>query len=112
MGHMADAPSVRMVKCVKLGQELPGIDETAPRGGQALRMCKLFGGPELARRVQENISAQAWEMWTDYMRMLINELRLDPTSDESNDVLRAHMEDFLFGQQRDIPNYVPPPHAG
>jgi Fe-S cluster biosynthesis and repair protein YggX len=40
--------------------------------------------------------------------MLLNEYRLDPTSDEANELLRQHMEDFFFGQQRAIPNYVPP----
>jgi len=96
------------VNCVKLGQELPGIDEMTPTGKQALRLCRLVGGAALAQRVQEHVSAQAWQMWADYMRMLLNEYRLDPTSDEANELLRQHMEDFFFGQQRAIPNYVPP----
>jgi Fe-S cluster biosynthesis and repair protein YggX len=51
-------------------------------------------------------------MWTDYMRMVMNEYRLDPTSDEANAILREHMEEFFFGQQRDIPGYVAPgPHT-
>jgi Fe-S cluster biosynthesis and repair protein YggX len=100
--------SAKTVKCAKLGQELPGIDETTPAGAQALRMCRLLGGTELALRIQESISAQAWQMWSDHMRMIINEYRLDPTSDEANQILRQHLEDFFFGRPRDIPNYVPP----
>ncbi len=46
-------------------------------------------------------------MWTDHMRMIINEFRLDPTSDESNQVLGQFMEDFFFGPQREVPGYVP-----
>lgn len=100
--------AARMVHCAKLGRELPGLDEATPAGDQALRMSFLLGGPELRRRVYENVSVQAWGMWTDYMRMVVNEYRLDPTSDDSDQILRRHMEDFFFGQQRDIPNYVPP----
>jgi Fe-S cluster biosynthesis and repair protein YggX len=94
--------------CSKLKQELPAIDETSPAGDQALKMSLLLGGPDLRQRVHENVSAQAWEMWRDHMRMVINEYRLDPTADESNEILRAHLVDFLFGAQREVPNYVPP----
>ncbi len=71
--------AAKTVHCEKLGQELPGLDESTPKGNQALRMCKLLGGPDLARRVHEHISAQAWDLWTDHMRMIVNEFRLDPT---------------------------------
>ncbi len=104
--------AARSVHCAKLKRELPGIDEQAPAGSQALRMCLLFGGPELRQRVQEHISAQAWEMWTDHMRMVINEFRLDPTSDAATGVLREHLEAFLFGRAKDVPNYVPPTESG
>ncbi len=42
------------------------------------------------------------------MRMVINEYRLDPTTEESNAILREHMEAFLFGQAKTVPGYVPP----
>lgn len=104
--------AAKTVRCAKLGRELPGLDEHTPGGSQAVRMCRLFGGPALAQRVLENVSAQAWAQWTDHMRMVINEFHLDPTSDEANPILREHMEAFFFGRQRDIPNYVPPPAGG
>ncbi len=101
----------RMVKCVKLGRELPGLDESTPQGSQALKMAGLLGGPELRRRISESISAEAWELWTDRMRMVINEYHLDPTSDDSNAVLREQMEAFLFAQTEkgDKFNIDPPP---
>jgi len=40
----------RMVKCVKLGRELPGLDKPP------------FPG-ELGKRIYENISKQAYDMW-------------------------------------------------
>ena len=98
----------RTVQCAKLGQELPGLDESTPEGSQALRMALLLGGPELRQRIHDHISAQAWSQWKDRMLMIINEYRLDPTSDASNAVLREHMEAFLFGESKQVPNYVPP----
>lgn len=100
--------AARMVKCAKLGQELPGLDEDTPEGRTALKMALLIGGPEFQRRVRENISARAWEMWKDHMLMIVNEFRLDPTSDQANEILRPYMEAFFFGEQAEIPNYVPP----
>ncbi|HUU95012.1 MAG TPA: Fe(2+)-trafficking protein [Phycisphaerae bacterium] len=96
------------VKCAKLGRELPGLDPNTPKGDQALKMVLLIAGPETQKRVRENISAQAWQQWTDHMRMVINEFRLDPTSDEANKVLAEHMEAFFFGAGTQLPGYVPP----
>jgi Fe-S cluster biosynthesis and repair protein YggX len=98
----------RMVQCVKLGQELPGLDESTPEGSQALKMALLLGGPQMRDVVRDRVSAKAWAMWKDMMMMVINEYRLDPTSDASNEVLRKHMESFLFGEGEEIPGYSPP----
>lgn len=96
------------VMCAKLGQELPALDLDNAEQARQFRMIKLIGGPELAERVRSQISAQAVKMWNDYMLMVMNEYRLDPTSDESNKVLAPHMEAFFFGEQKEIPNYVAP----
>lgn len=96
------------VKCAKLGQELPGIDPETSDGQQAIRLATLLKGPEFAERVKSGVSQQAWEMWKDHMMIVMNEFRLDPTADESNAVLGQQMEAFLFGEQPEIPNYVPP----
>lgn len=100
--------SQRIVKCAKLGQELPAIDESTPDGGQAIKMALLLGGPALRDRIRAEISDDAWQLWKDRMLIVINEYRLDPTSEESNAVLREHMEAFLFGDARPVDNYVPP----
>lgn len=96
------------IQCVKLGKKAPAIDPETPEGDQALRMCLLFGGPELRERVRESVSAEAWSQWADYMLMVVNEYRLDPTSDAANEVLRKHMEAFFFEKAEEIPGYVPP----
>lgn len=94
--------------CAKLGQELPALDLDNPDQARQYRMLKLIGGAELADRIKDAVSAKAVAMWPDYMLMVMNEYRLDPTSDESNQVLAPHMESFFFGEQKEIPNYVTP----
>ncbi|MCA9244682.1 MAG: Fe(2+)-trafficking protein [Phycisphaerales bacterium] len=103
--------AAKMVKCAKLGRDLPGIDPDTPAGDQALKMTLLIAGPAMRKRVADSISAEAMAKWNDHMLMVINEYRLDPTSDESNPILAQHMEAFFFGEQADIPNYVPPEEA-
>ncbi len=101
----------RTVQCAKLKQELPGLDESTPEGQQALKVAYLLGGAQLRDRVRDHVSAAAWAAWKDRMLMVINEYRLDPTSDDSNAILRDHLEDFLFGAGRPVPNYQPPEPA-
>lgn len=100
--------AVPTVRCVKLGQELPGLDPSTPAGERALKVAMLIGGPEMRDRVQQQVSVRAWEMWTDHMRMVMNEFRLDPMSEEANRLLKRYMEEFFFGTEVAIPNYVPP----
>ena len=54
----------RMVKCVKLGKELPGI------------AYKPFDN-ELGQRIYDNVSQEAWKMWLEHSKMIVNEYRLD-----------------------------------
>jgi len=86
----------RMVKCVKLGKELPGLD-AAPWPG------------ELGQRVFENVSAEAWKMWEERMKMILNEYRLLPFQKEAQELVAKQMEEFFFGQASALPpDYVPP----
>ena len=86
----------RMVKCVKLGKELPGLD-AAPWHG------------ELGQRVFENVSAEAWKMWEERMKMILNEYRLLPFQKEAQELVAKQMEEFFFGQASALPpDYVPP----
>jgi len=100
--------SAKTVMCAKLQKELPGIDDTTPEGQQALKMATLFGGPELRDKVAASVSLEAWALWKDHMLMVMNEFRLDPTSDEANAVLAEQMQQFFFGDAGEVPGYVPP----
>lgn len=92
---MTDGPARRTVRCVKLGRELPGLD--APP----------WPGP-LGQRIYEQVSEEAWEMWEERMKMILNEYRLSPWQKEAQQLVATHMEDFFFGEGAALPpGYVP-----
>ena len=86
----------RMVKCVKFQREMPGLDE-AP-----------FDGP-LGQRIYESVSQEAWKLWQEHCKMILNEYRLNPAHKEAQEIIVKHMEDFFFGEGAPLPpGYVPP----
>lgn len=87
--------SGRMVTCVKFQKELPGLD-AAPWPG------------ELGQRIYETVSAQAWKLWEERMKMILNEYRLMPWQKEAQELIARQMEDFFFGEGAALPpGYVP-----
>lgn len=103
----------RMVKCVKLSEELPGIDESTNEGEAAMVMVRSLGDDELTKKISENVSQEAWKMWVGHMTMVINEYRLDPASSEADEILKQQMADFFFGEGAALPpGYRPPMDKG
>ena len=87
--------SGRLVFCKKFQKELPGLDSPPWPG-------------ELGQRIYENISAQAWKLWEDRMKMILNEYRLMPWQKEAQELVAKHMEDFFFGEGAALPpGYIP-----
>lgn len=87
----------RLVKCVKLQRELPAIP------------YRPFED-ELGKRIYDNVSLEAWKMWLEHSKMIVNEYRLDLTSKKAHDILREQCENFFFGEGAALPpDYVPPP---
>jgi Fe-S cluster biosynthesis and repair protein YggX len=80
----------RRVFCVKLQRELPGLN--APP----------WPGP-LGQRIFEHISQEAWDMWEERMKMILNEYRLLPFQKEAQTLVAKHMEEFLFGTDAALP---------
>ena len=74
----------RMVQCVLLKQELPGLERQVYPGA-------------LGQRIHEQVSAQAWQQWLRHQTMLINEYRLSVIEPKARKFLEAEMEKFLFG---------------
>ena len=96
-----------VVKCAKLGQNLPGIDPDTAEGRQALKLSTMIAGKEFAEKVRNTVSAKAWDQWKDHMVMVMNEYRLDPMNPESYKVLKAHLEAFFFGEQKAVESHAP-----
>ena len=73
----------RTVQCVKLGREAPGLEKPP------------FDG-ELGQEIFENVSAEAWDLWSDDMMIkIINEYRLDLTDAKQYETLLEQMRAFL-----------------
>jgi Fe-S cluster biosynthesis and repair protein YggX len=87
----------RTVFCAKLKQELPGLD--APP----------WPGP-LGQRIYEHISREAWALWEERMKMILNEYRLLPFQKEAQQLVAAQMEAFLFGDDDATPPEYTPGH--
>jgi len=89
-----DTPS-RTVNCVKFEKELPGLEEPPWPG-------------ELGQRILENVSVDAWKLWEERMKMILNEYRLMPWQKEAQELVAKHMEDFFFGEGSALPpDFVP-----
>jgi Fe-S cluster biosynthesis and repair protein YggX len=92
----ADKP-VRNVFCVKLQKDLPGLDEPP------------FDNHPLGQRIYENVSKDAWRMWVEQMKMIMNEYRLNLGTREAQEFLLKQMEAYFFGEGAAVPaDYVPP----
>ena len=86
---------MRMVNCVKLGREAPGLDK-APLPG------------ELGRRIFESVSAEAWEQWLEHQKMLMNEYRIDLSDKSARQILKQQCENFFWGAGSNAPpDFVP-----
>ncbi len=85
----------RMVNCVKLGREAEGLDKPPLRG-------------EVGQRIHENVSKEAWRMWLEHSKMLINEYRLDVTSEHGQKMWMAELDKYFFGEGSQLPpDFVP-----
>ncbi|HEX2870328.1 MAG TPA: oxidative damage protection protein [Polyangiaceae bacterium] len=75
----------RTVHCVKLDKDLDGLEKAPFRG-------------DLGQRILDNVSAQAWRSWLEHSKMLINEYRLDLTSESGQRLWMTECEKYFFGE--------------
>jgi Fe-S cluster biosynthesis and repair protein YggX len=80
----------RTVHCVKLDKDLEGLEKAPFRG-------------DLGQRILDNVSAQAWRSWLEHSKMLINEYRLDLTSESGQRLWMTECEKFFFGEGSSAP---------
>ncbi|WP_319381105.1 oxidative damage protection protein [Thiomicrorhabdus sp.] len=76
----------RKVQCVKMGEELDGLD------------FPPFPG-ELGERVYHNVSKEAWKQWLAQQTILINEYRLSSLDPKARSFLLEEMQKFLFSDE-------------
>jgi Fe-S cluster biosynthesis and repair protein YggX len=73
------------VHCVKLGREEEGLDKPPIKG-------------EVGQKIFQNVSKEGWRMWLEHSKMLINEYRLDLTSDQGQAIWFTEMDKYFFGE--------------
>ena len=80
----------RIVKCKKLGKELPGLDKPP------------FAG-DIGKQIFDSISKEAWLMWKDDMQIkVLNEYRLNMSDKADYQKLVDQMLLFLNLKQGDV----------
>jgi Fe-S cluster biosynthesis and repair protein YggX len=86
----------RTIQCVYLKKEAEGLD------------FPMYPG-ELGKRIYDNVSKEAWQLWMKHQTMLVNENRLNLADQRARQYLARQMERFFFGEGADQPaGYVPP----
>jgi Fe-S cluster biosynthesis and repair protein YggX len=94
-------PGARKVFCVKFQKELEGLDEIP------------FEGHPLGQKIYENVSKDAWKMWVEHMKMLMNEYRLNLGTAQAQEFLIQQMDNYFFGEGAQLPpDFVPPKTKG
>ena len=88
----------RMVQCVKFQKELPGLDE--PPFNNAL-----------GQRIFDNVSKDAWQLWLEHLKMLVNEYRLNLMDRQAQHLIQQQMEEYFFGEGSALPPEYTPPQA-
>jgi Fe-S cluster biosynthesis and repair protein YggX len=88
----------RMVQCVKFGKELPGM------------RFKPFPD-EFGQKLFDNVSEDAWKLWLEHSKMLINEYHLDLVTPHAQKILREQCDQFFFGEGSQLPPDYKPPKA-
>lgn len=84
------------VHCVKLDKEAPGLARPP------------FPG-ELGKRLQENVSQEAWQVWLAEQTRLINEYSLQLADPKARTFLAEQIEEYFFGSGETAKtHYVPP----
>jgi len=78
------------VNCIKLGRLAEGLARPPFKSA-------------LGQRLYDNVSQEAWKQWLEHSKMLINEYRLDLTSESGQHLWMTECEKFFFGEGSSAP---------
>jgi len=86
----------RIIHCIKLDKDLPGLTKPPIMG-------------EIGQKVFEGVSKEAFKMFLEHFKMVVNEYRLDLSSPSTDKIFEDQMQDYFFGAGMQLPEeYVPP----
>jgi len=89
-------PGARKIFCVKFQKEMEGLDEIP------------FEGHPLGQKIYDSVSKEAWKMWVEHMKMLMNEYRLNLGTAQAQEFLIEQMDKYFFGEGAALPpDFVP-----
>lgn len=85
----------RLIQCAKLHKQAEGLIQPPLPG-------------ELGKKIYDQISQEAWQLWIAHQTMLINEYRLSMIDPKSRAFLMQEMDKFLFGTGSEKPaGFIP-----
>ena len=58
---------------------------------------------ELGQRIYDNVSKEAWKLWIEHSKMIMNEYRLNPLDPQSLKIMEEQLEQFFFGEGAKLP---------
>ena len=79
-----------MVQCVKFGKPMEALPKPPLK-------C------EVGETVFEHVSKEAWRMWLEHSKMLVNEYRLDLLSEHGQKVWFDELEKYFWGEGSQLP---------
>jgi len=89
--------ATKMVQCVKFNREMEGLSEPP------------FDNHPMGQKIFDNVSKDAWKMWVEHMKMLMNEYRLNLGTAEAQEFLLQQMDAYFFGPGAALPpDFVAP----
>lgn len=76
--------------CIKLKKELPALEKPPFRN-------------DFGQKILQHVSKEAWRMWLEHSKMLINEYRLDMTLPAHQKLWLTECEKYFFGEGSEAP---------
>jgi Fe-S cluster biosynthesis and repair protein YggX len=68
-----------------------------------------FEGHPLGQKIFDNVSKEAWKMWVEHMKMIMNEYRLNMGTTQAQEFVIEQMDKYFFGEGAQLPpDFVPP----
>ena len=73
----------RTVRCVKMEQDLEGLDKPPIPG-------------DLGTRIYESVSKQAWAAFLEHFKMVMNEYRINLMDPKSDEIFKMQIIEYFF----------------